>query len=393
MVLATDRLRTPLSGPALVAAGLTLGLGVLPGCARLQTNQSTPTSAVLGVERPDNNYSSYHTARSTAPGAAAGLDPSAPIVPQIAGIDPLPPGAVIAAEPLPATTAANAAPAADAGVAATRLVSAHRGVPEAARLIAAGARPADVEIPPVADQPATSPAAAEQDPARLVAESRAAIERMASYQAKLHRQERVGSNLLPAEDLVLSIRRQPRAIRLSWPTGPSQGREAIYRAEGGDGLMHVHMGKGSLVPRMNLAPDSPLVLRNSRHPITEAGFEPILADLERAIQDPNYGTLASLGTAAPAPLDRPHPGVARTNAAGEVAQVFFDPDTHLPALVEVKTAGGDLLEHYVFRDVQIDPVELAEVNAFDPDNRWGQARGLFGRVARGNDAGGEETPR
>ena len=54
------------------------------------------------------------------------------------------------------------------------------------------------------------------------------------------------------------------------------------------------------------------------------------------------------------------------------------------ALVEVKAADGALLEHYVFRDIQVDPAELAQADAFDHDARWGPPRGLFGRIARGN---------
>lgn len=391
MVPATDRSRTHATGHALALIGLAFGpLVVSPGCAKLQSRQATPTSAVLGVERPENNYSSYHTGRSLNPAASHGLDPNAPPVPQLAGVDPLPPGAMIAADPAPPPAAAEVTPASipasEAG--STRLISASRGVPDAARLLAAGGRANPPAAAPAAPETATATVAPTLDPIRVIAESRAAIEQMVSYQASLHRQERVGSNLLPAEDLVLSVRRQPRAVRLSWPAGPNQGREAIYRADAADGLMNVHMAKGSIVPRMNLAPDSPLVMRNSRHPITEAGFEPILADLERATQTPG-STLTCTGMVTPAPLDRPHIGIARTNPQGEVATVYFDPETHVPALVEVKTATGDMLEHYVFRDVQINPTELAAADAFDPDQRWGTPKGLFGRVARG---GGPDEP-
>src|SRR5262249_26067888 len=75
--------------------------------------------------------------------------------------------------------------------------------------------------------------------ASLVAASRARIESWTSYQVELNRQERVGESLQEAEDVVLSIRRQPRAVRLEWPSGPHRGREVLYSETETNGLMQV----------------------------------------------------------------------------------------------------------------------------------------------------------
>ena len=136
-----------------------------------------------------------------------------------------------------------------------------------------------------------------------------------------------------------------------------------------------------------------MVMRNSRHPITEAGFDSILLDYEQALASGGSATVVFAGMTTPAPLDRPHPCLVRTKADGEVARLSLDPDTHLPALVEVKAADGELLEFYVFQDVRLDPSELAQANAFDPDARWGPARGLFGRIARGGETPDTTSPR
>ena len=50
-----------------------------------------------------------------------------------------------------------------------------------------------------------------------------------TYQVRLTRQERIGESLQPPEDVVLSIRRSPKAVRLEWPDGPHQGPRGPVR--------------------------------------------------------------------------------------------------------------------------------------------------------------------
>jgi len=216
-----------------------------------------------------------------------------------------------------------------------------------------------------------------------------------TYQVKLNRQERVGNNLLPAEDVVLSIRRTPRAVRLEWLDGPHKGREVIYSEAAGDGMMHIRT-PNALVPRMTLPPDSPLVARSSRHPITEAGFVPLLQKLEEAITAKANGTIHDQFTVnGPKPL--PATGqmareIVRVTAEGENWNVWFDEQTHLPLLVDAHDRNGELLEHYLFTDPQLNPDALNVAGAFDPDSRWGASRGLLGRMARGTDGGESPAP-
>ena len=58
--------------------------------------------------------------------------------------------------------------------------------------------------------------------------ARARLDALSSYQVELNRQERVGKTLLEPEDVLLSIRRSPKAVRLEWVDGPQKGREVIY---------------------------------------------------------------------------------------------------------------------------------------------------------------------
>jgi hypothetical protein len=228
----------------------------------------------------------------------------------------------------------------------------------------------------------------------VVASARARLNALRNYQVRINRQERVGDRLLPAEDVVLSIRRDPKAIRLEWPEGPHKGREVIYCADAHGGLMHVNMADAPVpVQRLTLPPDSPLILSNSRHPITEAGFETILDHLEAALAasrsgSPAGGRLTDAGLEQPVPLERPCQKLVQVKPSGETWVVYIDPQSHLPALVQANAANGDLLERYIFRDPRPDRPELTEAAAFDPDRRWGPAQGLLQRLAK---AVGTET--
>jgi len=379
MLAETDR--SSLSDARRCLPALALALCVVDlGCSRLRSSRRDEPPRMLGTIRPGrDSYADLH--RSPTPAVATAeatiadpLDaPTGPARALASGTAP--------ARESSATAPVNLLPPVDGEPRATpRLASSAvaASVPNGSRLIASAER-----------RPDASSRSAEA--ARVVAEARASLDRMATYRVALHRQERVNGALLPEEDVVLAIRREPRAVRLTWPSGPHRGREVLYRGDEPGGLMHVNMADSAIpVPRLSIPPDSPMVMRNSRHPVTEAGFEPILASLEAAIRAPGAAGLTYAGMDTPALLDRPHHSLVRTTPSGERWRAFIDPANHLPALVECEAANGDLLERYRFRDVEADPADLGSAAAFDPDARWGPPRGLFGRLGRGNDAA---TPR
>ncbi len=225
---------------------------------------------------------------------------------------------------------------------------------------------------------------------------------MQSYQVTLNRQDRVGQTLQEPEEVVLSIRREPKAVRLEWPTGPHKGREVLYLASEDDGrFMHINAADSVIpVPPLKMPVDSPMVMSNARHPITEAGFDTVIGNLEKTLVatragDPSRGTLRYAGLENPGPLPRPCHKLTRVTPSGETWQIYVDPETKLPAMVEATAANGDLLERYVFSNPRIDLPELASADAFDPARRWGGARGgLLHRLARSGPAapGSTATP-
>lgn len=241
----------------------------------------------------------------------------------------------------------------------------------------------------------TQPAKPQIDIGTVVKMSKERMAKLTNYQVRINRQERVGDALQPPEDVVLSIRRNPKAVRLEWTEGSHKGREVIYASNEPGGLMHVHSGDTLVpVPDLTLPPDSALVMRNSRHPITEAGFDTILQHVEDGLssKDPRAkNTFEGLET--PAQIGRPCYKLARLTPKNENWLVYIDKETLYPALVEARDLRGELLERYIFRDVKGNLNDLAANEAFDAGARWksGTTSGLLGRIARATSGDAKTT--
>jgi hypothetical protein len=415
--------------PRSARRALWLGLGLwacLPasGCARLhpflperaiESPAEDPSSAGLGTT-PNTSTNDALVVKNNAPALApspalapapktwlsrAGSDLHAEITHLTARFSfrrPLAPLAVANATPEskaanPSTSRDSAQPVRIALQAPTSL--APRGQNRPAAPAPAGSRAPAAGTSPPAAQPPKDPAQTQADNASkamesVVASTRTRLESLGNYQLKLTRQERIGTALQAPEDVVLSVRRQPQAIRLEWKEGAHKGREVLYNADRDGGVMQVNMADSLVpMPRLSMRPDSPMALAQSRHPITEAGFDTIVARLERAQQrtqagDKAAGPLSYSGLETIPECTHPCHKLLQTNPTGESWLVYVDSQTKLPALVQARAANGDLLERYVFRDVQSDITELAADTAFDPDKRWGQSPSLIRRLARAN---------
>lgn len=416
MSVATDRVSRPHLW--LAAIGLGLGLSLLgTGCARMQPFRkpshepadlgavdSPPPTPLTSTTPPRarDGYAEWLEARTPSPSPHASGTRVRSTLPSPAHVAAVPGPSSVALQPPTPLRNGNSPGAPESEILAEQ--PADSGAialadplppvePESRGSMENSASlPAEVpvrELAPVQSPPADDLAQFRQ----VVAMARQRIDGISSYQLQMNRQERVGAELQPVEDVLVSIRRNPLAVRLEWPQGPNQGREVLYQT---GGSMHIKM-PNALVPRLSLPPDSPLALRNSRHPIQEAGFETIVTQLEQTLalhatpagsqDDLSYG-----GLEAPVPQAPSCHKLVRKTPSGETWLVYIDAGTRLPFLVQGTDGQGQLLERYVFRDVKVDLPELATTAAFDPDQRFGAPRGLFDRLARSAGAAASGTP-
>ena len=109
------------------------------------------------------------------------------------------------------------------------------------------------------------------------------LQEKADYEAKFHRQERIGGDMQTAENIKIKVRHQPFSVYMKW-LDVDKGREVLYVATKNDGKMLFHYGgwKARFLPILKLDPHGTLAKSGSRHPITEAG---ILELVKRLIKD------------------------------------------------------------------------------------------------------------
>jgi len=109
------------------------------------------------------------------------------------------------------------------------------------------------------------------------------LQEKADYEAKFHRQERIGGEMQTAENMKIKVRHQPFSVYMKW-LDVDRGREVLYVAEKNEGKMLFHYGgwKARFLPVLKLDPHGSLANSGSRHPITEAG---ILELVKRLIKD------------------------------------------------------------------------------------------------------------
>jgi hypothetical protein len=226
----------------------------------------------------------------------------------------------------------------------------------------------------------------EGDPAkRLLLDTLLAVPKrlgaVASYTAVLRKQERIGGVLGPEQTLAMKIRRYPFAVYLKY-LSPQAGKEVVYAEGHHENKVIAHSGGLArlLVPRLAVAPDSPLALADSRHSITEAGLANLTARLigfrHMDLEDTEAVTILDRTTD---PDGRPwlrslhtHPHFNTRRPFARV-EVRYDPATRLPLWIEsfdwpaIDDQGGLLLaERYVYED--LDLYAALDALDFDPAN-------------------------
>ncbi len=141
------------------------------------------------------------------------------------------------------------------------------------------------------------------------------LEHLSGYTAIFRKQERLNDVLVPEQTLAMKVRHRPFAVYLKF-LAPKEGKEVVY-AEGhheNKVITHTPGVVGWLIPRLAVPPDSPQVLAESRHPVTEAGLANLTKKLigfrRMDLDDPEAVTILDRATGpdgrAAAPI-APHP--------------------------------------------------------------------------------------
>lgn len=220
---------------------------------------------------------------------------------------------------------------------------------------------------------AAPPAAADGIPA-VLQEMTSAYARVHAYTARFIRTERVGGMLRPREEALLKFQR-PGRIYLKWTAGPPEGREILFVEGRDDDRILVHEpGAFSGLFTVLMAPDSPWVLKESRHPVTDVGLgrliELILGNAERARRDGGLTVVERPKRAEPSSRERRYeltfPRDPRKGYYCHRALVSVDLDSGLPVAATIFDRDDVIVADYAYRDLRLNP-ELGPID-FDPSN-------------------------
>lgn len=219
-----------------------------------------------------------------------------------------------------------------------------------------------------------APAAAADDLFLLFMGMEAAYARVTDYTAHFIRQERVAGILRPREGALLKFQ-HPGRIYLRWISGPPKGREILFVKGRDDDRVLVH--EPGLLSRFftaALAPDSPRVLRESRHPVTDVGLgrliELLVENAKRALERGEL-TLRDRGVAEESGrrVSRLEAVLPRDRSRGYYcyrAVVSIDPEWGLPLTATIFDWDNRMVADYRYRDLRLNPGLGA--NDFDPAN-------------------------
>jgi len=131
-------------------------------------------------------------------------------------------------------------------------------------------------------------ASAEPDPEEWLSEAEAAYDRVTSYTAVFHKQQRVAGKLLPKETILLKCRKKPFSLYMSWVKAPYKGSELLYVAGWNEDRVRAHRGGILRFITRNLDPRDPGLMADNLRPVTSTGIgyllESVATNIRKAIE-------------------------------------------------------------------------------------------------------------
>lgn len=201
----------------------------------------------------------------------------------------------------------------------------------------------------------------------LVEKMTESVSRVDDYTCIFTKQEYVDGKLLPEETIFLKQRKIPFSVYMKWVEEPHKGREVLFLEGKYEDKLMAHEGSGvkKLLGTLALNPEGNMAMKDSRHPVTDAGIyhiaEIIQDDFDRAMNHPEHGVRYSdvqevsvhgrpaLRVLA---LHPPDPGL---KYYAPQVEIYIHSSSYLPVSIIVFDEKGTKIEHYTYRDYRINP--------------------------------------
>src|SRR5208337_1026270 len=109
------------------------------------------------------------------------------------------------------------------------------------------------------------------------------LARTDSYTAIFHKQERIQDKLTDEETILLKFKK-PFKVYMKWAKEPHKAREALYIEGNNDNLIKVRECGIAGIITVDLDPKGTLIMKGSRHPVTDSGIENLVKLIRRNLE-------------------------------------------------------------------------------------------------------------
>lgn len=109
------------------------------------------------------------------------------------------------------------------------------------------------------------------DPEKWGKQAEETNDKLDSYTAIFHKQERVNGKLLEEETIFLKFKK-PFQVYMKWIKDPYKGREVLYVEGWNQGQIMAHEGGITGIVTLNLNPRGSMAMKGNRHPVTDTGI-------------------------------------------------------------------------------------------------------------------------
>jgi len=217
-------------------------------------------------------------------------------------------------------------------------------------------------------------AAATLDPEEWLREAEAAYDRVPTYTAVFHKQQRVAGKLRPEETILLKCRKKPFSLYMKWIRAPYKGSELLYVAGWNEGRVRAHRGGILRFVTRNLDPGDPGLMAGNLRPVTSTGIgyllETVATNIRKAIkvgeltfsergQETVYGRNTQI-------LEAVIPKERAKDYDGYRYVINQDVESKILVRIRIYDRDDQLVENYGYENLRLN-APLADAD-FDPKN-------------------------
>ena len=212
------------------------------------------------------------------------------------------------------------------------------------------------------------------NPEKWLVEAEAAYDKVESYTAIFHKQQRITGELLDEENIFLKFRKKPYSLYMKWVTEPYKGSELLYVVGWNKDHIRAHRGGFFSFIVRNFAPNDPILMENNLRPVTSTGvgflLQTVAIKMRKAIKagvltftergkEKVYGRNTQVMV-----IDIPYENAKDYDGAQFV--INQDVESKILLRIRVYDRDGRLVENYGYEDLNLD-AHLSDAD-FDPKN-------------------------